>query len=141
MRNLKPFFVVIFFGISLTCFAQKVKFKKGNVLVDDTVWIKYKDCGGFDTTCSLINMNNEELIFIKFIQRSSETLLFNRYGEQNYYEVSFLGLNKKIEIRELPKNIVKIIFNSKVIDDNGALDEGKVIKLFEKYGNSYSSQK
>lgn len=141
MKSFKSILIVFFVSISLNSFAQKVKFKKGNILIDEIVWMKYKDCGGFDSTCSLINMKDEELVFLKFIQRSSETLLFNRYGEQNYYEVSFLGLNKKIEIREFPKDIVKIIFNSKLIDDNGALDEDKVSRLVEKYGNSYSSQK
>ncbi len=135
-----------FITLSLLClcaalgFSQKVKLKKGDIVIDDVIWMKYQDCGMSDDTCSLLNLNSEELIFMKFIQRSSEPQVFNRYGEQNYYEISFLGLNKKIEIREFTDDIIKIIFNSKVINDDGVLDEDKVDRLVEKYGSTFSAQ-
>ena len=137
---MKKIIAILFLSVSLFGFSQKIKLKKGDVLVNDVVWLKYQDCGNSDSTCSLLNLNSEELIFMKFIQRSSEQQVFNSNGEQNYYEVSILGLNKKIEIREFTNDIIKIIYNSNVVNQDGTLNTEKVDRLVEKYGTPFSDR-
>lgn len=126
---------VSFFGIS-----QEIKLKKGEVLVDGAVWMKYQDCGAFDRTCSLLNLNNEELIFFKFINIEGVVPMTssNPKGNLAYVEVKFLGFNKSFEIQKTQKNIIELLFNSKVIDSDGVLNQEKAAILVEKYGNEFS---
>lgn len=139
MKNV--LYILLFSLVSIAGFSQKIKLKKGDVLVDETAWLKYDGCGGFDDVCSLINNGGEEIIFIKFIQSEpSDNMLFNKYGDPNYYEVSFLGLNRKLEIREFFKDIIKVLYNGKVVAADGTLDEDKVNRMVEKYGTSFSDK-
>jgi Ni,Fe-hydrogenase I small subunit len=138
---MRIFFTVLFLLVSLISSSQKIKLKDEVVLVDDVAWLKYDGCTGFKyQTCSLINNNNDEIIFFKFIVRGTDNMVFNKGGDPNYYVVSFLGLNKKLEIRELTKDIIKIIYNAKVVNADGTLNEEKVDRLVEKYGSSFSSE-
>lgn len=140
MKSFRAIFVLICL-VALSASAQKVKLKKGDVLVDETAWLKYDGCGGWDSVCSLINGSGEEIVFIKFIQSEPSTnMLFNKYGAPNYYEVSFLGMNRKIEVREFFKDIIQILYNGKVVAADGTLDEDRVNRLVEKYGTSFSDK-
>uniref|UniRef100_UPI00404B85C8 hypothetical protein n=1 Tax=Flavobacterium sp. TaxID=239 RepID=UPI00404B85C8 len=101
---MKKLLIVLFLAFSFLSFAQKFKFKNEEVLVDGNLWMKYEGCGGFNTFCSLINFsNNEEVIFTKVIRvpgvepRTSA----NSSGDLVYFEVSFLGMNKKIELQKI----------------------------------------
>jgi hypothetical protein len=137
---MKKLFTVLFLLVSLISLSQKIKLKDEVVLVDDVAWLKYDGCTGFKyQACSLLNNNNDEIIFFKFIVRGTDNMVFNKGGDPNYYVVSFLGLNKKLEIRELPKDIIKIIYNAKVVNEDGTLNEDKVNRLVEKYGSTFSS--
>lgn len=141
MKQLKTIAAIAFLALAFVASAQKVKLKKGDVLVDDVAWLKYDGCGGFDNVCSLFNANGDEIIFIKFMQSEPSTnMLFNKYGDPNYYEVSFLGLNRKIEIREFAKEIIQILYVGKVVEADGTLNEDKVNRLVEKYGTSFSDK-
>lgn len=141
MKNFKTITTIICLILAFAASAQKVKLKKGDVFVDEVQWLKYDGCGGWDNVCSLINANGDEIVFIKFIQSEPSTnMLFNKYGDPNYYEVSFLGLNRKIEIREFFKEIIQILYNGKVVSADGTLDEDKVNRMVEKYGTSFSDK-
>ncbi len=137
----KLFFILTLFAF-FTGFSQEVKLKKGDVLVDGVVWMKYQDCGAFDKTCSLLNLNNEELIFFKFnnIEGAVPMTSSNPKGNLAYVEVKFLGFNKSFEIQKTQKNIIELLFNSKVIDSEGALDQEKAAILVEKYGSEFSDR-
>lgn len=124
-----------------TGFAQKIKFKKGSLLIDDTEWLKYTDCGTFDEACSLLNLNGEEIIFIKTIgvPDGLPRTQANPKGNLVYKQISFLGLDKKIELDKTDKAIIEILYNSKVVV-NGKLDPEKVNLLVEKYGTEFSDR-
>lgn len=132
-------FLLISFWVS----SQNVKLKKGEVLVDQIAWLKYEGCTGLKRTlCSLFNKNGDEVVFMKFFKRSnaSDSMVFNRGGDPNYFEVSFLGTGKKIEIRDTPEQIVAILYKSKCVNEEGTLNTEAINRLIEKYGNSFSSQ-
>ena len=139
MKNIKLIFTVFLFSLSFFGFSQKIKLKKGHVLVDEVVWLKYNESNGSFNT-SLINFKNEEIIFIKFVKRGYDNTIYNKTGEPNYFEVIFLGLNKKIEIKDDTKEIIKIIFNSKAVNEDGTLNKEKVERLVEKYGTEFSDR-
>ena len=128
--------------ISVFSFAQDVKLKKGDVIIDDVIWMKYKECGTFDSTCSLSNKNNEELIFFKFynIKNAVPSTQNNPQGMFNYVEIKFLGLNKSFEIQKRQKGIIEILYNAKVLNQDGTLNPDNVSKVVEKYGSELSKE-
>jgi hypothetical protein len=142
MKNLKVVITILFLSISLFGFSQKVKLKKGEVLVDDVVWMNYQECGSFDSTCSLLNKNKEEIIFFKFINLEGvePSTPSNPRGTLNYVEVKFLGFNKGFEIRKTQKDIIQLLYNSKVLTESGELDQEKAAILVEKYGTEFSNR-
>ena len=134
---MKRIFTILVLLISVVSFSQKIKLKKGEVLVDNKSWLKYEE-NSFDL--SILNLNGEEIIFLKYIIQGSSNQVFNSDGEPNYFQISFLGLNKKIEIREFEEDIMSILYSSKAINVDGTLNPDKIDRLVEKYGTSFSDK-
>lgn len=140
---MKYFFTACLLSVSFWASSQNIKLKKGNILVDDVTWLTYEGCTGLKwTLCSIFNKNNEEVIFMKFIKRgnASDGMIFNRGGDPNYFELSFLGTGQKIEIKDTPEKIVTVLYKSKCINEDGTLNTAAVDRLVEKFGSSFSSQ-
>ena len=126
------------FGIS-----QDIKLKKGDVLVDEKVWLNYDGCGGFSNSCSLMVLSSkEEIVYMKFVKIPGVEPItnYNKTGDLTYIEVKFLGLNKSIELKEGFKKAINMIYNSKCINDDGTFDEEKVQRIIEKYGTPFSDR-
>ncbi|HBI01718.1 hypothetical protein, partial [uncultured Flavobacterium sp.] len=51
---------------------------------------------------------------------------------------NFIGLKKSFEIQETNKNIIEILYKSKIFNSEGDLDEEKVDRLVQKYGSDFS---
>jgi hypothetical protein len=134
---MKKIFLGLLLMVSFLGFSQKIKLKKGDVLVDGLVWLKYEN-DTFD--CSVLNLNKEEIIFLKYIVQGPNNQVFSRDGEPNYFQISFLGQNKKIEIREFEEDILSILYSSKVVNEDGTLNPEKVDRLVEKYGTTFSDK-
>jgi hypothetical protein len=135
---MKKIIAILVVLISFLSFSQKIKMKKGDLIVDDISWLKYQESNNFDV--SLINASGDEIIFLKFVKQGVDNMIFGDNVKPNYYEVSFLGLSKKVEIRNLPKQIISIIYNAKIVDDKGVLISEKVDRMVEKYGTSFSDE-
>ena len=140
---MKKIFLFLLLSFSLLSFSQKFKFKNQEVLVDGNLWLKYDGCGGFNTFCSLTNTTSgDEILFTKIIRDSgaeSKTAA-NSNGDLVYFEVSFLGLDKKIELQKSYKSIVELLYKAKVVNDDQTLNEEKVDLLIEKYGTEFSDR-
>lgn len=139
---IKNLFIAAFLVVSTFGFSQKVKLKKGDVLVDDAVWLKYTECGTFDRTCSLLNANGDEIIFFKSItiKGVEPVTSSNKDGSVSWTEVSFLGLSKKIELREFQKEIMRLIYVAKAVNEDGTLNPERVDRMVEKYGSEFSDK-
>lgn len=110
--------------------AQKVKIKKGIAYVDGKEYLKPSKCGLFQSECSISNLKGEEIIYIKSLENPRAT--------GSYFQVTFLGMDTKIEIQKTMKPFIKLLYTHNVVDENGALVEEKVKLLYEKYGNEIS---
>ena len=137
----------IIFGLlilfSIFGFSQDIKLKKGDVLVDEKVWLNYDGCGGFSNSCSLMVLSSkEEIVYMKFVKIPGVEPItnYNKTGDLTYIEVKFLGLNKSIELKESFKKAISMIYNSKCINDDGTFDEEKVQRIIEKYGTPFSDR-
>ena len=139
---MKKLLLVVVLGLSFLGFSQTIKLKKGEVLVDGTPWIKYQECGTFDSTCSLLNNQKEEVVFIKTVavQGVEPRTASNPNGTLSYYEVVFVGQKMKIELQKSQKSIIEIIYNGKAINEDGTLNPEKVDRLVEKYGIPFSDR-
>ncbi|MBC8883696.1 hypothetical protein H9X57_10945 [Flavobacterium piscinae] len=47
-------------------------------------------------------------------------------------------MKKSFEIQETNKNIIEILYKSKIFNSEGDLDEEKVDRLVQKYGSDFS---
>ncbi|HEY0047021.1 MAG TPA: hypothetical protein VGB44_09960 [Flavobacterium sp.] len=129
--------------VSVVGFSQKIKLKKGDILVDEVVWLKYDGCGTFQSTCSILNLKGEEVIFIQSYQLEGEAPISpsNSKGILYYMEVKFLGLNASVEFEDYTqKKVLEMIYKGKLINDAGELDEDMVQRFVEKYGSPVSAR-
>ena len=139
---MKKILVLLFLSISFSGFSQKIKLKKGEVLVNKELWLKYENCGALSQFCSLLNLEGEELIFVKFfsVEGGTRRTKANSKGTIHYQEIVFLGLDKTIEVQETQKSILKLLYNGKVINEDGSLDKENVSRMVEKYGTPFSDR-
>jgi hypothetical protein len=133
MKQLKSITTIVCLFLAFAASAQKVKLKKGEVLVDDVVWMKYDGCGMFQANCSAYNLKGDELIFIKMIDHP--------FDETMYCEVKFLGMNLMAEFEHTSiKSIFEKLYKGKVVTPEGELDEDKAALFVEKYGTPISKR-
>jgi hypothetical protein len=134
--------ILLLFLIPVFAFSQKVKLKDNVVYLDDTAWLHYQDCGAFDQTCSLLDTNNEELIFMNWVSVPGQEPISksNTDGSLDYVEIKFIGYNKIIEVQKRQKDIIILLYNSKVINEDFTINEEKIDRLIEKYGTPFSER-
>jgi hypothetical protein len=139
---MKKMILILLVLISFSGFSQKVKLKKGEILIDDVFWMNYQDCGAFDVTCSILNKNKDEVIFLKWVKvaGAEPRTASNPEGNLSYVEVKFLGLNKFFEVLRTQKDVIAMLYNGKVINAEGELEEDKVARMVEKYGTEFSNR-
>ena len=143
MKKIANIVIMVLLALSATVSAQKVKLKKGDVLVDETPWLKYDGCGTFDSACSLLNAAGDEIIFIKMISIEGEKPITssNPRGTLTYLEVKFLGLNASTEFENVSrKTVIEYLYKGKLVAADGTLDEEMVQRFIEKYGSPVSAR-
>ncbi|HPF97231.1 MAG: hypothetical protein R2802_08440 [Flavobacteriaceae bacterium] len=136
---MKKSVLFIFLLVSSLSFSQKIKLKKGEVLVDNEVWVKYDGCGGWDQMCSIANLNGDELIYMKLLAKP-ETV------DEKYWKVNFLGTQMSLDLNynegfgNINSRLLEKFYNAKVINPDGTLNEEKVIRMVEKYGSPFTDK-
>ena len=118
---------LILFANSLS--AQKVKIDDEIAYIDTAAYVKLKTCGAFDNFCSICNLQGKEIIYISKLKVPDDPRFI-------YFKISFLGLNKFIELREPIKKIIKILYENNAISESGELNKERIDILVEKYGNT-----
>ena len=127
-KSIISLFVLV---LSISAFAQKVKIKKGFVLLDNVKIFKIeKD----KTSYTLSDLNDNEIIFAK------------RYGTvayNDYTKVLFSQLDISLETSEnwyFSKYFIKILLKQKVINEKGELDEEKARMFAKKYDENITNR-
>ena len=120
----KRFLTLSLFLISLIGYSQEIKIK------DDIVSIDGKEClkiGGDANNVSILDLEGNEIIFLKFIHNS-------KYGKL-YNKVTFL--DKKLSFTSMSYIFTKKLLIKKLLDDKTLneckLDSEKVEKFVMKY--------
>jgi hypothetical protein len=119
----------LFFNQSL--FAQKVKIKKGTIIINNEKIASIKQENQAFDHYTINDINDNQLIFIKYMSPINES-------SSPYYIVRFLNYKKEAEIRSISiKGVIRTLYNSEVINGNN-IDKKKMIDYVSKYGNDYS---
>lgn len=121
---------------SCLIFGQKVKFKKGQVLVDDKEWLLYENENSYGIV-TLFDKSKKEIIFMKYIQQNYSRQIFAE-GTPNYYVIKFIGTDKTVEIRDTPWGISEKIYKANILNDDSTLNIQNLDVFVMKYGNDFS---
>lgn len=112
-----------------------------SILLDDKEWAKYEGCGVFDNECTIIKGDSEIVLTANFINDPSKKQAGNLDGKVYWKEIKFLGTKRTFEIEQkTDKNIIKMLYKAKVINEDGTFNEDAIDKLVEKYGSPYSER-
>ncbi|HLA55861.1 MAG TPA: hypothetical protein VK623_07155 [Flavobacterium sp.] len=131
--------IVLALCTSLT-FGQKVKIKKGIVTVDDVEVYKIDKEGSMET---LSTMASNEFLSILSTTYEVRNEAHYRPNGQNFpamitkwiFTVKFLESGKDLATDLSPKDIIKAVYKSEMVDANGKIDEEKLNIFINKYNN------
>lgn len=138
MKFTKVFFSVLFFCLSLSAFSQKVKIKKDKAIIDDVELYNVQEQG---TATVLASLDGKE--FAAMLSNSYEEPNPARKYSSNYpatikkfvFTVKFLDSGKELFTDMGHKQIIKEIYNSKMVDDQGNIDDEKLNVFINKFNN------
>lgn len=123
--------------ISVNSFSQKVKFKKGDILVDGIVWCKYEKTAGKEFYSTL---DGKEYMSVNYLScGTGEYYKGGKRGQENierrvsYQEIRFLNTEiEMFEVRFGYKELIRILIKEKVIE-NGVFNIKNAQKFKDKY--------
>jgi hypothetical protein len=118
----------VIFTFSQVSFGQKIKVKNGIVSVDGKSYVKTEKESGNMSIYALDG--DEEIIFFKRHDPTPN----NNQNQDDYFIVRFIDYNNDVNISgKTKKGILKMLFNSKVINGDGTINEEKMKKFVSKY--------
>lgn len=128
--------VVLLAGLNAS--AQKVKLKKGEVLVDGAPTFTYKK-KNLASQVSIYKMDGTEILFIN--RNNNET---PKYTEDDFVQITFISLNQKLESATLAgrtvKYLIALMLEENVLDTKGNFDEDKMVTFFTKYDENITNR-
>lgn len=123
--------------VSCFAFGQKVKIKKDKVFVDDreTYHIENNDINFI-----LSDIKDNAIVSVlgsTYQVRKTPPIYPNEspYWTRVIYTVRFLKNNKELVTDLSDKDLIKNIYKSRLFDENGIADEGKIDLFIAKYSN------
>lgn len=131
--KLKSVLFLMFFAIGTTVNAQEVKIKKEIASIDGKEYVRVGDCGMFAKECFISNLEGDQLILIKPME-DLRTL-------GTYFQVTFIESGTKVEIKKTIKPFIKMLYENKIVTEDGKLNPQRVKTFSEKYGNQISLKK
>lgn len=147
MKKKLLIFSVVALMSSAFGYSQKVKIKKGIAYVDKVEYLKLDDCGGFSTTCTLMTLENEDFLSMQFesyqkpnpVPRNPKSKApYRSTVKVSYVIAKFLDFDLDFESSLNKKKLIKALFKSKVIDENGQVNQENAKKFVRKYGERIS---
>ena len=130
---------MLFFFAFTSMNAQKIKLKKGNVIIDGETYFKYEK-RMMASEFSLYSLDGEdEILFI--LRNNNETI---GYGDDDFNQITFIKDKKKLESATLRgysfKWFVSTLIKNKVLDLEGNIDPDKLETFFAKYDENITER-
>lgn len=125
--------------ISMTTFSQKVKFKKGNIFVDNINWGTYEKIGTANKEI-YSTLNGDEYLSVNYLScGTGEYYKGGKGGNENiekkifYQEIHFFNTEiERFEVCLGYKDLIRVLIKEKVIE-NGVFNIDNAKKFKNKY--------
>jgi hypothetical protein len=140
---MKNVLLLLMLSFSILGFSQKVKFKKGKVLIDNVEFLNYEE-EGLMTTYSLLEGGD----FISVVSTYYEVRNDAYYTLKNaaasgmspttkvyVYTVKFIELDKELTTDLSRKDLMAAVFKNKIIGEDSSVNKEKVDLFITKYNN------
>jgi len=134
MKKINLLFTALLMIASYNVNAQKVKLKKGKVLLEKIEILKYEKTQA-GNNLSIYNLDDDELIFVK--RNVSQN------PQNTYATITFLEMNLSFETSSdltFFKRLINRLLKDKVITDLGAVDKEKAKRFAEKYDENITDR-
>ena len=138
---MKNFLIAIFLISFSFGFSQKVKLKKDKVIIDDVEIYNYTSEGTI-TSFSTLSDSKEFISVISTFYEAPNPARSQPNGHnfpatirKAIFTVKFLESGKELTTDLGHKGIIKAVFTSKLVDDNGKIDDEKLNIFINKYNN------
>ena len=132
-----PFILAILL-ITTTSYAQKIKLKKGDVLLDGKKVMTYdrEDWGTQKIHLFSLTDKKEQILMIK---NDNET---SGYYDDDFLQIKFLQLGEMVELKSKKswKGIIAWLFKSNIIDDNGMVKEEEIDLFVKNYDENITDR-
>lgn len=129
--------LVIALASFTTLKAQKVKLKKGIVLIDGEPRFEYKKSEASSLSIYTLNTQNE-IIFIHLNSNGTIT-----YLDDDYKEITFINEKRKLEsskLRGAYKLIIQKLIQEKVLNLDGSINSDKLDTFFTKFDENITNR-
>ena len=140
MKNLKASFLIAFLLLSLNGFAQTVRFNDNKVTIDNNQVYIFVKKGSVMTLATNLGTEFASVLTTSYEEKNPA---HSKPNGENFpamrtvwiYNVKFLQSGREMITDMNPRDLVKAIHQSKMVVDEGIMDE-ELLKLFiEKYNN------
>ncbi|MDI1317607.1 hypothetical protein [Flavobacterium sp.] len=140
---MKRIFTILFLGLSLISFSQKVKLKKEKVLIDEVETYNYEKEGRnitFSTLkseefISVLSTTYEERNPAHYNQNNPQAYRYPATLNKEVNTIKFLKSGKELFTDMSDKDIIKAVFKANLVDENNNIDEEKLSIFINKYNN------
>ena len=150
MKFTKAIVIALLMIFALNASAQKVKIKKGTAYVDKKEYLKFDDCGTFSESCTIMNLEEEEVIVLQYhsFEKPNPTprnpksrAPYQSMVTESYAELRFLDLELECEVQLSKKKLVKALYKSKVFNEDGSINQENAKKFARKYHRNVSGER
>jgi len=150
MKTFKAFLSLFIILIAFNAQAQKIKIKKGTAYVDKVEYLKFDGCGAFSESCSIMNLDDEDLIVLQYhsfekpnpIARNPKSKApYQSTVTESYAELRFMDFELECEVQLSKKKLVKALYKSKVINEDGSINQENAKKFARKYHRNVSGER
>lgn len=145
--------VLFGFALIISClaFSQKLKIKKDIAYIDGKEFVKVSEDPISRNSYTISSLNGNDLFYLRFnnYRDLKEIDRINKDGDVSYFEVVSPDMNTiyfetnvgGCLMCNLATDFVKMIYHSKVVNEDGTVDQQKLEILSKKVGFAYAQKR
>lgn len=135
------YLLIILFVISGTnfCNAQKFSFKKDKLLLDGKEILKYEyEYLGTNYANYFYDLETDEKVII--IKKDDNNT--RNYSDDDFIKIRFPKLDRELEMKGVMalKWYIQLLHKNKVLNDDGSINEEKVLEFIKNYNDNVSNK-
>lgn len=150
MKATKAILLLSFVLLGFSVNAQKIKIKKDVAYVDNEEYLKFDDCGTFSESCTIMNLEDEEVIILQYhsfekpnpVPRNPKSKApYQSMVTETYAELRFLDFELECEVQLSKKKLIKALYKSEVFNEDGSVNKENAQKFARKNHRNVSGER